>query len=126
MTMLRVILWCLTVFESVSDSGNNNFDTCLYPRVKCGEGCVHIFEKNCEFTDFFHGGKHCCTDQTCTGAKRNCENQNDSYNENIILKIIKPFKYFRLEQPRDQFIKLYNSPCKYLGVLHSFSFNVKV
>ena len=74
MTMLRVILWCLTVFESVSDSGNNNFDTCLYPRVKCDNGCIDTFFKNCEcggtnltYTDVHRDGKHCCLDQTCTG-----------------------------------------------------------
>ena len=83
MTMLRVILWCLTVFESVSDSGNKNFDTCLFPRVKCDNGCVkltintrNIWNKkiicacgdtNLTYTDVYHYGKHCCLDQTCTG-----------------------------------------------------------
>ena len=86
MTMLRVILWCLTVFESVSDRGNNNFDTCLYPYVKCDNGCVELTintrntwnkKINCACgdtylttTDVHQDGKHCCLDQTCTGKTK--------------------------------------------------------
>ena len=84
--MMRVILWwLLTVSESVR-----------YPchfellSAKCGDECVDLKERNCEcggtnltYIDIFHDGKHCCTDQTCTGPKQNCENRNDSYNYNL-------------------------------------------
>ena len=81
MTVLRVILWWLTVFESVSDSVfeiESVFDICFYPDVKCENGCVGknllggkincvCGDTNLTYTDVFRDGKHCCLDQTCTG-----------------------------------------------------------
>ena len=74
--MMWVILWwLLTVGESVLDS-----DVCRYDdkTVKCGDECVYLRRRNCEcgdtnlnYNDIFHDGKHCCTNQTYTGATQN-------------------------------------------------------
>ena len=79
--MRMLLWWLLTVGESVWDS-----DFCEYNHeYKCGDECVNLKYRNCEcgstnltYNDIFEDGKHCCTDQTCTGAKQNCENRNDS------------------------------------------------
>ena len=90
---MRVILWwLLTVGESVLDSYfcREYHEYHEYKFVKCGDECVNLRYRNCEcggtnltYNDVILDGKHCCTDQTCTGAKQNCENRNDSYNSII-------------------------------------------
>ena len=86
--MWVILLWLLTVSESVWGIGNSCYDSKY--EYKCGNECVDLEERNCEcggtnltYIDVFQDGKHCCTDQTCTGAKQNCENRNDSYNYNL-------------------------------------------
>ena len=91
--MRMILWWILTVSESVNCKNERQI-FCIsgsdWDSYKCGDECVDMSYRNCEcgstnltYNDIFDDGKHCCTDQTCTGAKQNCENRNDSYSYNL-------------------------------------------
>ena len=79
--MMWVILWWLLTFSECVWGSECHFSS----EYKCGDECVNLRRRNCEcggtnltYIDVYRDLKHCCTDQTCTGAKQNCENRNDS------------------------------------------------